>query len=87
MINLGRTIREQETRIKILDGLRELRLWHWNSVVSGRVCAGVQELLGQVEVAKTFNDSADFHLKQVQLLNDFFPIDDTAENDASKPVV
>lgn len=48
-----------------LEGLRALRLWHWQ----------------QYQAERRQMQAGTFHLKQVQLLNDFFPIGDTAEGD------
>lgn len=63
-----------------LARLRALRLWHWQKFLHFRE----HEIKFKVEFPISSNDCkilADFHIKQVQLLNDFFPVDDTAEKD------
>lgn len=68
-----------------LAALRALRLWHWRKVTHNRHEARVQELHGRNMSAKNLNLTADFHLKQVQVLNEFFPeLGDTAERDAER---
>lgn len=77
----------------MLDRLRALRLWHWQGVLYRRKQAEwyvKREQDGkcshnQAAVAIEWaNKQADFHLLQVQALNDFFPLGDTAENDEAK---
>ena len=51
-----------------LIALRELRLYHWQTALYFR--------------SLDLNESADFHIGFVQILNDFFPVGDTAEHDA-----
>ena len=51
-----------------LVALRELSLYHWRTALYYR--------------AQDLNESANFHIGFVQLLNDFFPVGDTAEQDA-----
>lgn len=70
----------------ILARLRELRLWHWEKCqVNRRVVNLVEGCEHQTEykrmVAENCHKKADFHMKQVQLLNEFFPVGDTAEGD------
>lgn len=74
-----------------LNRLRELRLWHWRQFIKlGKWAHGHENASPQfnspkrVQLAKTFREGSNFHIMQVQLLNDFFPIDDTAEKDDSK---
>jgi len=83
-----------------LDGLRKLRLHHWKGVVkfdgfmiklsadieklnTGRASdmAALKRKTGLLESAKKIHS---FQLSQVQFLNQFFTIGDTAEKDASK---
>lgn len=59
--------------------LRALRLWHWRECLSIRDTA--QQLDGPEWLKDNMNLDADFHLAQVQLLNEFFPVGDTAEGD------
>lgn len=70
---------------KLLPELRALRLWHWQSVGVYRNAENVYKVIGASsnwpELAK---NKADFHLKQVQLLNSFFEIGDTAEQDSQR---
>lgn len=62
---------------ELSDRLRELRLWHWKEAQRWRRDADdYVEGLADKQAGK--------HLKFVQTLNDFFPIGDTAENDAEK---
>jgi len=75
-----------------LEGLRALRLHHWKGVLyyseriryfEKKVNFGTSErrtpkLLAAYENAKKCHS---FQMKQVQFLNDFFPIGDTAERD------
>ena len=72
-------------------GLRALRLYHWKTAVKLREWAKTYE--GYNPMSKTrviqnkmkiYNEGSDFHMKQVQLLNEFFPPDDTAEKDSLK---
>ena len=63
--------------------LRELRLWHWREAMKQRArerrlesfIVPLPEKVGQAR------ELANFHIKQVQTLNDFFPMGDTAERD------
>lgn len=63
----------------IVAGLRALRLYHWQAVLNLRSYAADADM--RKSDSKHYNKRADFHLTQVQLLNDFFPIGDTAERD------
>jgi hypothetical protein len=76
----------------IVEGLRALRLHHWKGVLefSKRIAHYEARLLvlkdaRQIERARegllNCKKSHSFQMKQVQLLNDFFPIGDTAEHD------
>lgn len=67
-----------------IDGLRALRLWHWQQAMAARqqekdakagLIAGDWEALDKL---------VGFHIKHVQTLNDFFPFGDTAEHDEDK---
>ena len=62
-----------------LEGLRALRLYHWQAVLRLRSYAADADM--RKSDSEHYNKRANFHLKQVQLLNDFFPIGDTAEHD------
>lgn len=62
-----------------LDGMRALRLWHWQAVVRLRTYGDDADM--RKSDSEHYNKRADWHLTQVQLLNDFFPIGDTAEHD------
>lgn len=71
--------------------LRELRLHHWKESVKLRQWANrhmetsPQYMSKEIQrKADLFNAHSNFHICQVQLLNDFFPIGDTAERDAEK---
>mgnify|MGYP003577262532 CR=1 FL=1 len=63
----------------IQEGLRALRLWHWRQCLMNRT--GAESITYDSPVKDTLNLHADFHLAQVQLLNEFFPVGDTAEGD------
>lgn len=63
----------------LIEGLRALRLWHWQAVLRLRVYAADADM--RKSDSEHYNKRANFHLMQVQLLNDFFPIGDTAEHD------
>lgn len=76
-----------------IESLRKLRLWHWNRVINNRYAANWYRTRcrakGDIEAyAKVRDKKADFHLKQVQVLNYFFAteVGDTAEFDAAKKV-
>lgn len=61
---------------------RTLRLWHWNMARYHRNCANAYT--PKSASASVHHAQADFHIKQVQLLNVFFDVGDTAEGDAAK---
>lgn len=65
----------------LMQDVRGLRLWHWVQMINRRN-------LAEGATMKYFKDLdnrfADFHLKQVQTLNMFFPVGDTAEQDHAK---
>jgi hypothetical protein len=63
----------------IVEGLRALRLHHWQAVLRLREYAADADM--RKSDSEHYNKRANFHLTQVQLLNDFFPIGDTAEHD------
>lgn len=81
-----------------MNTLRELRLWHWNKVLSYRERARKFEKdvedWEKVHVgfvcrhsriqAKNAHREANRHLGAVQALNDCFPVGDTVEGDASR---
>lgn len=62
-----------------LEGLRALRLYHWQVALRLRAYAADADM--RKSDSEHYNKRANFHLTQVQLLNDFFPIGDTAEHD------
>lgn len=77
--------RSFELAPETLDGLRALRLWHWKRCAEHRKKERFASKLGLDGVSWSHYERANFHLKQVQLLNDFFPAPgDTAEADAAK---
>ncbi len=61
--------------------LRALRLWHWRSAIEQRMLEMHVIFPASIRHHKA---KADFHIKAVQTLNDFFNVDDTAEKDAAK---
>lgn len=61
-------------------GLRALRVYHWQKASEHRHMSNVKPMYPHI--AKWHVEQADFHIKQVQLLNEFFEIGDTAESDA-----
>jgi len=78
----------EEILKKLLPELRRLRLWHWEGVLYRRNAAKFYEdgkSKTSYEKAKDCanwqHEQANFHLKQVQLLNSFFEVYDTAERD------
>jgi hypothetical protein len=75
--------------VAALNGLRALRLWHWRELLRHR--ARLAALDARIDVGVTpqrrrrINAEGNYHLKQVQFLNDLFPEPgDTAERDASR---
>lgn len=65
-----------------IDGVRHLRLWHWRQAMKQRAYEQSRE---DPVVKMRAEKKISFHLKQVVLLNDFFPINgDTAEKDNVK---
>jgi len=63
----------------MLEGLRKLRLHHWQTALKLRAYGQTPGM--RKSDTKHYDKKADFHLTQVQLLNNFFPIGDTAEKD------
>lgn len=61
--------------------LRELRLHHWKTALAYREYSTTT---ASGTLSARYVQLADQHLKFVQVLNDFFPIGDTAEQDAQK---
>lgn len=59
---------------EMLKSIRELRVWHWAHYKNFKAQASKDEV-------DEYFEAYQFHLKQVQLLNGFFHISDTAEND------
>ena len=74
------TVAEEAT---VLVGLRALRVWHWREAMRLRKKANRQADKGVADETTIHanNEKADYHIKQVQLLNEFFGIGDTAEAD------
>jgi len=64
-----------------LDGVRHLRLYHWREAMKLRAYEQSKE---DPRIKMRAERKIGFHLKQVVLLNDFFPMGDTAEQDAQK---
>lgn len=78
--------------------LRELRLWHWRKVLAYRAAALTEEAAAATweaehvgyacryrrNRARNAHKRANWHLGAVQVLNDHFPLGDTAEQDAAK---
>lgn len=64
-----------------MQKLRELRLWHRNQAMYYRSLANHIRpgIMSQNHIA-----SSNEHIKFVQTLNNFFPVDDTADKDAMK---
>lgn len=71
----------------VVDGiaaLRQLRLWHWRRVLKYRKKEERQKNKDTefgAEIARQTRNKANESMKFVQVLNDYFPADDTAEND------
>lgn len=80
---------------EILDEVRNLRLWHWREAMKARSyqsiaqtrahsCAGDATYAARMQtLANDWDIQAHTHIKAVQTLNSFFPVDDTAELDES----
>ena len=67
------------------DDVRALRLWHWRGVMHHRNAANFYRTKKGYEKEIEWRDrQADFHLKAVQTLNQFFEAGDTAEKDDTK---
>ena len=67
--------------------LRELRLWHWQQAMRYREQQRTLEEFKSrslQDCIKNYDKFASFHLTQVQTLNEFFIIGDTAEQDDQK---
>lgn len=65
------------------DELRALRLWHWRKTLKLR--AKANDLTTSDHAAARYNSKADFHIKQVQALNELFPLGDNVEGDNATP--
>ena len=64
--------------------LRAIRVYHWKEVVVARGIANAHREQGNAATwAAQMDEVANVHLKFVQTLNDFFPVDDTAEQDCA----
>lgn len=70
--------------------LRDLRRWHWNGAMHNRTAQRYYEEKAEKpstyqarfeRAAQRRGRTADFHMRAVQALNDFFPVGDNAEND------
>ena len=64
----------------IVEGLRALRLYHWQTVLRLRSYAADADM--RKSDSEHYNKRANFHMTQVQLLNDFFPVGDDVTKDA-----
>lgn len=60
--------------------MRALRLWHWQQV--RRATQQMEDGRCSPHTRKDANKAWTFHMGAVQTLNEFFPVTDTAENDA-----
>lgn len=67
-----------------IDGVRHLRLWHWRQAMRHRA---YEQSKDDPAIKMRAEKKIGFHLKQVQLLNDFFAMGDTAERDTLKQSV
>lgn len=63
--------------------LRALRLWHWKQAMDARQDTRDAERYRPYAI-RIFEATVGFHIKAVQTLNDFFPVGDTAEDDAAR---
>lgn len=61
-----------------IAAIRNLRLYHWREVLNWRK---YEQSKTDPRIKLRTEKKIGFHLKQVQALNDFFPIGDTAEKD------
>jgi hypothetical protein len=96
-VDIERNMMPHAVTSEQLEGLRDLRLHHWKGVLKFSERVSAQEItLARFDKAYGVEDPArhrivsaleyskrvhSFQMKQVQLLNDFFPIGDTAEHD------
>lgn len=64
-----------------METLRDIRLFHWREAMRMRRRAKGYTAKGNNAVAKALNKQANKHTRYVQVLNDHFPIGDTAERD------
>lgn len=70
---------------KLLPELRALRLWHWRTAaVSRRLQIIYERHASTKDEGELEKMKADFHIKQVQALNSFFKVGDTAERDSTQ---
>jgi len=67
-----------------VETLREMRLWHWKQA---RGASHVMDSRANRFERENARDNWNLHMRFVQLLNDFFPMGDTAERDAANEVV
>lgn len=63
-------------------GLRNLRLWHWYQVRFAT--KRMNDNRGTRFTKRDAQQAWNFHMGAVQMLNDFFPLGDTAEEDEVK---
>lgn len=69
------------------ERIRALRLWHWQQAMKYREAQRDLVLFSSRSLRdciKNYDKAANVHLTAVQTLNEFFDIDDTAEQDDSK---
>ncbi len=69
------------TNVSIED-IRELRLFLWEECMFNRQTARIMRERNLVDSALTIDAHADKYIRHIQVLNDFFPLGDTAEQDA-----
>lgn len=71
----------EETTGVVMDGLRNLRLTHWLHAV--KLAQEIPHTKTQ-ETRDKMKRQQGHHMRAVQILNDLFPIGDTAEQEAAK---
>lgn len=66
-----------------IESIRELRLFLWEECMFNRQTARIMRERNLIDSALTIDAHADKYVKHIQVLNDFFPVGDTAELDAA----
>lgn len=64
-----------------LSMFRALRLWHWKQTVNNQYTADFHRNMGNYTRANERDKAANFHLEQVQLLNNLFEAGDSVTKD------